>query len=322
MSELGRRAFFTKLFSRGVGIAEKAIPAPIPSLSSLTFPRRQLGNIGEWVPIVGLGTASLGRGVADDVAAMVLNRAVDAGINYIDTAPAIGGYGRAQLQISRALGTRRNEIFLTTKLFEPDADSAWRLLERNLAELATDRIDLLFAHSLGDEKMDPNLVFSENGVFQTLIKAKEQGIARYIGATAHSRPDRMMRALADYDLDVVMTAVNYADVNTYDFENRIWPLARRKGAGVVAMKVFGGIKGGGHTPAKITPERQERALRYALSQEGCASAVIGMISLEELEQNISRARACMPLNENEKAELSTEGKQLSEQWGPHLGPLD
>src|SRR5437868_8038878 len=104
--ELGRRAFFSKLFTRGV-----------TGIAPLSFPRRQLGNTGEWVPIIGLGTASLGRGVGDDIAAVVLNKAVDAGINYIDTAPAIGGYGRAQLQIARALGDRRDEIFLTTKLY-------------------------------------------------------------------------------------------------------------------------------------------------------------------------------------------------------------
>ena len=320
MSDLGRRAFFTKLLSRGVGLAEQAIPAPLPSLSSLTFPKRQLGNTGEWVPILGLGTASLGRGVGDDVAAMVLNKAVDMGVNYIDTAPDVGGYGRAQKQIGRALINRRREIFLTTKLFASDADGAWRLLEQNLQELRTDHIDLLYAHSIGHDQMDPDVMFSDNGVFKTLMRAKEQGIARFVGATAHSRPARMVRALADYDLDVIMTAVNYVDAHTYDFENQVWPFARRKGTGVVAMKVFGGIRGKGHTPSLMSREQHDQALRYALSLEGCASAVVGMISIAELEENVRRARAYMPLTDNERADLLAAGKDVALTWGEHLGP--
>jgi uncharacterized protein len=317
MTELGRRAFLTRLFSRTIAAAD----APVASISSLTFPRRQLGSTGELVPILGIGTASLGRGVGDDVAAMILNRAVDLGVNYIDTAPDVGGYGRAQRQIGRALSSRRNEIFLTTKLFEPGAVEARKLLENNLKELNTDHLDLLFAHSLGHDYMDPEVVFSKNGVFETLMWAKQEGITRFVGATGHSRPDRMVRALADYDLDVIMTAVNFADVHTYDFENRVWPFARRRGVGVVAMKVFGGIKGGGHTPALMDEHDHELALRYAWSLEGCATAVIGMISKDELDENVRRARTFTPLSDDERSAALELGKQLASEWGVHLGPL-
>ena len=319
MSELGRREFFTRLFSKGAAVATDP---HIPSLSSLTFPKRQLGRTAEWVPILGFGTAGMGRGVADDVAARLLNRAVDLGVNYIDTAATIGGYGRAQLQIGRALSARRREIFLASKLFEPDGDAAWRLLENNLQELRTDHVDLLFAHSLGHDKMDPNVVFSKHGVFETLLRARQEGLARFIGVTGHNRPERFMRALADYDLDVVMTTANFADVHTYGFERRIWPFAHRKGMGIVAMKVFGGIKGGGHTPALLDAEQHDLALRYALSLEGCATAVIGMNSSEELEENVRRARAFTPLTTAEHEALLASGAGLAHEWGPHLGALD
>ena len=325
---LGRRAFFTRLFSHGVEAAGKAIPAmqaPMPSFAALTFPKRQLGNTGEWVPIIGVGTAAMGRGVGDDVAAVILNKAVDAGVNYIDTAPEIGGYGRAQKQIARALGPRRNEIFLTTKLYEPDAEASWKLLLANLDELKTERVDLLFAHGIGNDKMDPAVMFSKNGVFDTLMRAKEQGLARFVGATAHCRVDRMLRALADYDLDVIMTAVNYVDAHIYGYDKRIWPFAHRKGVGIVAMKVFGGIPNaakGAHKPARIAPEKQEHALRFALGLDGCATAVIGMTSPDELEENIRRARAYSPLTEGEQNDLLQEGESLAASWGEHLGPAD
>lgn len=319
MSELGRREFLSRLVRRaGSAVAD----ANVPSLSSLTFPKRLLGKTGESVPILGMGTASLGRGVADDMAAMLLNRAVDLGVNYIDTAPGIGGYGRAQLQVGRALSARRTEIFLATKLFQPHAEGAWRLLESNLQELRTDHVDLLYAHSIGHDSMDPEIMFSKDGVFATLQRAKEEGIARYVGATAHSRPGRMVRALADYDLDVIMTAVNFADVHTYGFEEKVWPFARRKGVGVVAMKVYGGIKGPGHTPALMDPDRHEVALRYALSLEGCATAVVGMINTAELEENVRRARAFAPLTDGERDALTVQGRMLAHEWGEHLGPVE
>lgn len=318
MTELGRRAFFARLLSKGAAAAE----TPLPTLGSLTFPKRQLGRTNEWVPILGIGTAGLGRGVGDDVAAMVLNRALDMGVNYVDTAPDVGGYGRAQLQIGRALAGRRKEYFLTTKVFEPTADGARRLLENNLKELRVDSVDLLHAHSLGHDKMDPDIVFAKGGVFDALMQAKQEGLTRFVGITGHNRPDRLVRALAEYDIDVMMSAVNFADVHTYDFENRVWPFARARGVGIVAMKVFGGIKGKGHRPALLDAEHHERALRYALSLEGCACAVVGMTSLNELEENVLRARAFTPLTASEKQVILESGEPLAAEWGPHLGVVE
>ncbi|HET9438566.1 MAG TPA: aldo/keto reductase [Longimicrobiales bacterium] len=317
MSELGRRAFFSRLLSGGAVIADAAgLPAMTRGL-----PRRQLGNTGEAVPILGLGTASLGKGVADDEAAKILNRALELGVNYIDSAPAIGGYGRAQLQIGRALKGKREQYFLTTKCFEPQGDAARKLLEQNLRELNTDKVDLLYVHSLGDDKMDPSIVFGENGVYRMAMRAKEEGLTRFVGVSGHSRPQRFVNALADFDFDVVMTAVNFVDVNTYDFENTVWPFAHRKGAGLVAMKVYGGIQGGGHKPALLPRAYHEQAFRYALSLEGCATAVIGIASLQELEDNVRRARAYQPLTDDERNDLKAAGRIMAIRWQDHLGPV-
>src|SRR5687767_8058194 len=137
MTELGRRDFFSRLFSRGAAFAEAA---GVPTMTR-SLPHRQLGKTGELVPILGMGTSSLGRGVPDDKAGLMLNRAIDLGVHYIDTAPAVGGYGRAQLQIGRALAGRRDDFFLTTKLFEPNGDDARKLLEQSLQELRVERVD-------------------------------------------------------------------------------------------------------------------------------------------------------------------------------------
>lgn len=318
MSELGRRAFLSRLFSGAAPIAE-AVGVPTMTRS---LPRRPLGNTGELVPLLGLGTASLGKGVADDEAAKILNRAIDLGVNYIDTAPEIGGYGRAQKQIGRALRDRREDFFVTTKCFEPKGSDARRLLEQNLTELRVDQLDLLYVHSLGHDKMDPAVVFGEDGCYAMAMKAKEEGLTRYVGLSGHNRPQRFMNALADFDFDVVMTAVNFVDVHTYNFENTIWPFAHRRGIGLVAMKVFGGINGNGHTPALMPRAYHDQALRYALSLEGCATAVIGISTMQELEENVKRARAFQPLTADEQEDLKSAGRIMADRWGPHLGVLD
>ena len=318
MSELGRRAFFSRFFSGASTIAEAA---GVPTMTR-ALPRRQLGNTGEAVPILGLGTASLGRGVADDEAAKILNRALDLGVNYIDTAPDVGGYGRAQLQIGRALAGRRDEYFLVTKTFEPHGDDARKLLEQNLRELRVDSVDLLYVHSLGHDKMDPAAVFADDGVYRMAMRAKEEGLTRFVGVSGHNRPQRFVNAIANYDFDVLMNAVNFVDVHTYNFENMVWPFALRRGVALVAMKVFGGINGAGHTPAMMPRAYHDQAFRYALSLDGCATAVIGVCTMQELEDNVRRARAFKPLTDDEREDLRAAGSIMVARWGPHLGVVD
>lgn len=282
------------------------------------LPTRTLGRTGVRVSVLGLGTAALG-GRPDEEAIRLLRAAVDLGVTYIDTAPAHGGYGRAQLQIGEALHDRRSEIFLVTKCFVPDGAGALRDLERSLKELRTDRADLVLAHSIGANEMPPGVVFSPAGVLSALRRMQEEGLARFVGISGHNRPERFVRALREFDLDVMMTAVNFADVNTYNFEGVAWPLARERGAGLVAMKVFGGVRRGA---ANVPRERHDLAFRYALSLEGCATAVIGMLSDAELRQNVERARRFSPLSAEELGSLSGPGRELARHWGAHFGPVE
>jgi len=277
-----------------------------------------LGKTGESVPVLGFGSAGMGRRLTDDEAVPLLNEAIDLGVTYIDTAPALGGYGRAQLQIGQAVESRRSEVFLVSKCYEPDGDAALRLLESNLEELRTDHVDLVYAHSIGADKMEPETTFGPSGVLRALERFKGEGLTRYVGVSGHNRPARFVRALEEFDLDVMMTVVNFADVNTYDFEGQVWPLARAKRVGLVAMKVFGGAGGAG---ARMPEERRDSAFRYALSLEGCATAVVGMASRAELWENVERARRFQPLDPAESAALAGPGRELARRWGPRFGPV-
>ena len=123
------------------------------------LPRRVLGKTGVRVPILGFGTAPCGirRDIKNGVA--LYNEAINLGVNYMDTAPTHTGYGRAQEQLGHVLQDRRREVFVVTKCHESGGDAALRLLQKNLKELRTDHADLVYVHSLGDEKTDRRITF-------------------------------------------------------------------------------------------------------------------------------------------------------------------
>ena len=318
--QLSRRDFF-RMF--GGGAAELMHPEDDPSRRpppARTLPQRPLGSTGVSVPILGFGTARLTRHIGDEEAAAALvNEAIDLGVTYIDTGSPEGGYARSQAVLGEVMRRRRRQVFLAAKVLEPDGSAGRRMLERSLEELQVDSVDLLHAHSLGHAHMDAAVVFGPNGVFRFLLEARREGLCRFIGATSHQRPSILLRALREYDLDVIMTTANPGDAQTYGFERDVWPVAREKGTALVAMKVFGGPEVGVNTPALMPRQYQDLAFRYPLSLDGCALAVIGMLDRRELHENVQRARTFQPLTPAEWDRVREIGAGLAASWGAHLG---
>ena len=321
--QLSRRDFFRRF---GGGAADLMRSEDDPTRRpppARTLPQRPLGRTGVSVPILGFGTARLARHIPDEeAAASLVNEAIDLGVTYLDTGSPEGGYGRSQAVLGEVMRHRRRQVFLATKVFEPDGTTGRRMLERSLEELQVDSVDLLYAHSLGHDHMDPTVVFGPNGVLRFLLEARREGLCRFIGATSHQRPSILLRALQEYDLDVVMTTTNLADAHTYTFERDTWPLAREKGTALVAMKVFGGPDEGVNTPARMPRQYQDLAFRYALSLDGCALAVVGMLDRRELHENVQRARTFQPLTPAEWERVREVGIGLAGSWGAHLGAME
>ncbi len=287
-----------------------------------TLRRVKLGRTGEVVPIIGMGTAPAGFHRELEEAASLFDEAIDLGVNYMDTAPHFTGYGKAQPALGRVFKKRRDKVFLVTKCFEPAGDAARKLLENNLKEMGTDHADLVYAHGVGDDKMEPDIVLGKNGVLEMLRQAKKEGLARYIGVSGHNRPGRFLRILREIEIDVMMCAVNFVDCHTYGFENTVFPQAAAKGVALVAMKVFGGMRNRGDTKkANMPPAFHDLAFRYALSIPDLSLAVIGMKDREELLENLERARAFKPLTEAERRDLEVKGKAMAAEWGPHRGAV-
>jgi len=128
-------------------------------------------------------------------------------------------------------------------------------------------------------------------------------------------------------IDVVMPVMNYADRHIYDFESTVLPECRKHNVGVVAMKVYAGIKGGfrnhrkGWVGCNTPPEMLPKALAYALDLEGVSVANVGPFTMEQAIQNVELARQYKPLPDSERKELLAYGRQLAESLGPRYGPV-
>ena len=289
---------------------------------SVELPCRVLGKTGERVPILGYGTAPGGMGLSDEEAIDLIHRAIDLGVTCMDTAP---GYGRAHVQLGAVMAERREEVFLVTKTGADDAEKALEILEQSLKDLQTEQVDLTYVHSLGNRDVDR--VLAVDGSLAGLREAQRRGWTRYVGFSAHNTPWKAARALEEADVDVVMLAMNLADRHTYNFEEAVLPLARERGVGVVAMKVYGGaleMKYDRPTPSALAAHGahdHEAALNYALGLPGVATAVVGVYTGAELIQNLEWARNHTPLFAEAEAGLEKLGREIAADWGAHYGSV-
>lgn len=287
------------------------------------LPKRKFGKTGEDVPILGLGSAPGGMGLPDVDAIELYHAALDLGVTYLDTAP---GYDRAQVQLGQVLKDRRDEAFLVTKTLASEGKKATEILEQSLRDLQTDQVDVAFVHSVSS--LDVEQVLSPDGSLAALRDAQKRGLVRFVGFTCHARPWKAVKVLEATEIDAVMFAMNYVDRHTYNFQGKALELAKGQRAGVAAMKVFGGapkMKYEDPTPSilgKDHPQRLKMALRYALGLSGVHTAVVGMYSIAELEQNIAWAHQYTPLTSDDLLMLDEEGQALANEWGEHFGPVE
>lgn len=292
--------------------------------TSAKLPLRMLGKTGVKVPILGLGTVSIGNLSDKKEAEALLNKAIDLGVTYIDTAPSatskalFTGYGSAQRYLNGVLKERRKEVFLVTKCLETEGEKALALLKKSLQELGVEQADLVHSHSIGHAVYDLEALVGEKGTMAALEKAKKDGLTRFIGMTGHNRPEKFVKVLERRSIDAMMNAVNIVDRHTYSFEDVVWPTARKKQVGLVAMKVMGG----GIVSCKMPEALRQASLRFALGVEGVSVAVVGMRTQKELEQNVEWAKEFKPLTAEESKELKKKTVELAKQWGPHLDRLD
>jgi uncharacterized protein len=325
-SRISRRSFVQAAglaaSAAALGNAVDALPAvATPSDGSLR--RRVLGRTKLEVTAMTLGAAPCG--IASDVSveevSQIANLAIDLGINFIDTSPK---YGKSEEGIGKALGARRKEIHLATKIWADTIPEAEQSLANSLKTLKTDYLDVLYFHHLGERLVDK--AREPDGVFTWLLKQKQAGKCRFVGISGHNLPARFAPFLQSGDVDVILVAINFVDRHTYNFEEQVLPLARKHNAGVVAMKVFGAPdpKTGSWNTRQAKPmvgeANLELAVRYALSLSGVTTVNLGVHTAEQLRQNVEIVKRFRPLSADEERTAMNMGKELATAWGPHFGP--
>ena len=154
------------------------------------MPTRNLGRTGFRVGVFSLGGQSaIERGSNEAVAVPIVERALDLGVNYIDTSSIYGGPERwSERYIGQVMKRRRSEAFLASKTKERTRDGSLRMLEESLKLLNTDHLDLWQLHDVGTLG-DVNEVFAKGGAMEALVEAREQKMVRFLGLTGHHRPE-------------------------------------------------------------------------------------------------------------------------------------
>jgi aryl-alcohol dehydrogenase-like predicted oxidoreductase len=272
----------------------------------MALPHRTLGKTGVRVPVIGYGTAPLGKIKIMDApllnkSARLLNHAIDQGITYLDTSPDYG----SQPKLGEVMKTRRDEVFLATKINKRKRDDVLAELRQNLKELQTDHVDLIQIHAV-NAMADLEAALAPDGAISALEEARRQGMTRFVGITGHARPSVLAHALDRYDFDTVLVALGAVDRLVTGPEAALLPIAQRKNVGVIAMKVYG------HGELK----QRELALRYSLGLPGVSLAILGMDDEAQIDENIRLAQNVAPLGEAELDALLAEARGLVENDKP------
>jgi aryl-alcohol dehydrogenase-like predicted oxidoreductase len=310
------------------GPAFDALPAN--AATSAAMPTRNLGKTGYKVGIFSLGgQAALEKANNEAVAVPVIERALDLGVNYVDTSSIYGGPERwSEQYVGKVMKHRRGDAFLATKTKERTRDGSMRMIETSLKLLHTDHIDLWQLHDIGT-MTDINEIFAKGGAMEALLEARDQKIVRYLGITGHYRPDALMEAIHRHPFDTILMAVNAADPHHYSFSEQLLPRAVERQMGIIGMKVPArGRILSSWTPPPLEQQRHmwegmvlaptagtldmRQAMFYSLSLP-VSTVIIGCDSIAQLEQNVQLAREFTPLNQQQMAALTEKAQPVAKQ---------
>jgi uncharacterized protein len=254
---------------------------PPGAMGPAGMPQRMLGRTGLMVSIVGFGSGSQYLGAPEAAAERLIHRAVELGITLFDTAISYGN-GRSQVLLGKyLLPMYRDRIVLANKVHDRTAAGAKRQLDESLVNLKTDKIDILHFHDIGSMD-ETSRIMAPGGAYEALMRAKEQGIIRFIGVSGHTSGPVLVDALRRIKPDLVMCPQNAA--REAGFTDMVIPHGQQNNIGLLGMKVTAqdALLGRG--------VGAEELVRYSLSLP-ISSMVIGISSLPVLESCVNIARS-------------------------------
>ena len=293
--------------------------------------RRKLGKTDMSVSVLGFGGSEIGyERVSVKTAKTLLNEALDAGLNVIDTAEC---YANSEELIGEAVGKRRKDYYLFTKCGHergwsyPDwrPESLLRSIERSLKRLKTGYVDLLQLHSCSESEL------RKGDVIEALKRARERGYTRYIGYSGDGQA--ALYAVKCGDFDTLQTSVSIADQEAVDL---LLPAALERNIGVIAKRPVANVawQNGNSPPGdsygrpywdrlqklkydflqKDLKESVAVALRFTLSLPGVHTAIVGTSKPGRFGENAA-VLAAGPLPKDVFETIRTHWREIaSDHW--------
>ncbi|HEY7370968.1 MAG TPA: aldo/keto reductase [Polyangia bacterium] len=256
---------------------------------------RMLGRTGARVLPVSLGGEGILRttGRAKEAVPVILE-ALRLGVRYCDTAPAYQQSQDYYGEAFRAAGkAARDAVFLASKTHERTRDRALRLLDDSLRRLGTDRLDLWQMHDL--RALDEiDRLCARGGALEAAAEARADGRVRFVGLTGHHDPDVLLEAMRRFPFDSVLVSINPADARYRPFLPTVVAEARRRGMGVVGMKVLAAGRLVREAPVSDL-------LRYGAAHAD--TVIVGCSSVAEVRANLAVNDGFVPMPDEERRAL-------------------
>ena len=233
------------------------------------------GRTGHQSSRVIFGAAALG-GMRQERADELLEVLLEFGVNHLDAAAS---YGDAELRIAPWMPAHRDKFFLATKTGERTADGARAELEKSLERLGVDSVDLIQLHNLV-EPDEWEVAHGKGGAIEALVRAREEGLVRFIGVTGHGTriANMHLRSLERFDADSVLLPYNFSLLGNDQYRSDVDQLLEVCAARNVAVQTIKAVARGRWSP-EITrrfswyepitdPDAIGRAVRFVLAQPG------------------------------------------------------
>jgi len=273
--------------------------------------KRKLGRTNERLSIVGFGGIIV-MNEEPASASRIVAQAIERGINYFDVAPT---YGNAEERLGPALEPYRESVFLACKTTKRTKEEAAAELHQSLRRLRTDHFDLYQLHAVTKlEEVDQ--IMGEGGAIEAFVEAREQGLVKHIGFSAHSEEAALV-LLDRFNFDSILFPFNWVCWHQGHFGPRVLEKAQKKGVGVLALKTLAKRKWKEGETRKWpkcwyapveSPEEASLALRFTLSKPITAS--VSPSHAELLWWACDAAEQFKPLSEDEAAGIAEKSKSL------------
>jgi hypothetical protein len=248
------------------------IPANRLSLS-VQAPATAYRTLGK----TGIRVSGVGSGVGIMPDPLVINRAIDLGINYFDTARGYGE-GKSEQITGTALKGRRDKVVLASKTDGRTKSDILKDMDASLKALQTDHVDIWHLHS----RDTPDTITDE--AVETCELLKKQGKTRFIGVSAHDINAVVDKILKVGKFDVVQTTYSYAIGAPY--RNAAITKLQSAGIGIVAMKVIIAVAGFVPRDIPLKNEGPLAAIKWVLTNPAISTTVPYVKNIAELEMNV------------------------------------